>query len=1110
MKSRLYRFVSFALLFVVCAYSVFSAISGAWSVDDNISASTVLNGVTINWTGTPGSTDYSNDTFDSTPYWTDPYNGSFSGGPSLYMRFRPYGTNRTITVTFSRPVDNPVLHIDGIGDEKSNSVSTTVFTLNSFSASSPDVAITRLSGNQAFAVNAAAKSFQRVTGTTNKKEECKDVVSEGTGCGSIQFNGTGITSLTFNVSWSGTNNGNTGDEMEIRWSLGTSVVIKKQSVGSTGTYNFSGTNGIGSFSLNTATANPATSAQYKIPNNSQNITITETPAAGMVLSTVTCRDPAGNIVPSGLSGSTATLTPANYSNINQVITCTFVNSVAQPSLRITKSNNGPWTAGSAGAVYSLNIANIGGLATSGTITSRDELPAGITANWTGTRSVTSNGINWSCNFSGQSVTCTTGNSINYTGTNSSTITLPVNINVTANNGNLLTNYASVGGGGDAYNGGIAPTAGTGCSDSNHCASNTITITNQSPQSYDVTTPTLQNTLPSTSIPTLGGSDPDGSVAGFRINSLPSAAGGTLYLCNAGCSAVSLGQVIPQSQASSLQFDPAAGFNGSAVFTYSAIDNLDASDPTPANYTIPIGYSFVCSKVYASASTGDRTAIYELSGSTMTAVATAPQNVGGLAISANGLAYYDNATFTNPPLYSHNGVAQTTTGASVPGLLVGEAADTNGDIYYIDSSRHLRRVNSGSGGAASDLGAITFAPGDTIGPSLAYGDMTFDGNGRLYWYSSVGGNGATYLYIVNINTRIARNAGQVGPNGATGVAFNAAGQLITTTNSGQTVVSIDITSPTLPTTTLGTANPRIYDMGSCAAPLFNPNLISQKSVSNITLGQNPANVANVNDVLEYTVIVTNTGNLGSSSATLQDSIPSGTAYIANSTTMNGTAVTDNGGAMPFGVARVINSIGQPAGVINPGGGSSTVKFRVRANSSGLPSEIRNTAVTQFITTNSGFDTSQTVNSNETVTPTFLAPPNVALIKTCPVPATCETAPQLSATDLTFSIQFTNSGGKSATSLIIIDAVPDNTDFQIGSGAANPATTGITFLIEYSADYNPANPAAATWTYTPVSAGGGAPAGYDRLVKALRWRVTTGALSNNTPDNTGTVGFNVRIR
>ena len=67
-----------------------------------------------------------------------------------------------------------------------------------------------------------------------------------------------------------------------------------------------------------------------------------------------------------------------------------------------------------------------------------------------------------------------------------------------------------------------------------------------------------------------------------------------------------------------------------------------------------------------------------------------------------------------------------------------------------------------------------------------------------------------------------------------------------------------------------------------------------------------------------------------------------------------------------------------------------------------------------------------------------------------------------------------------------------------------------VIKYSPDYDPSNPGAATWAYAPVSGGGGADAGYDRLVKAVRWRVTAGSLVQTVPDNSGNVAFVSKIR
>jgi uncharacterized repeat protein (TIGR01451 family) len=169
-------------------------------------------------------------------------------------------------------------------------------------------------------------------------------------------------------------------------------------------------------------------------------------------------------------------------------------------------------------------------------------------------------------------------------------------------------------------------------------------------------------------------------------------------------------------------------------------------------------------------------------------------------------------------------------------------------------------------------------------------------------------------------------------------------------------------------------------------------------------------------------------------------------------------------------------------------------------------------------NVGFVFSVTDNAQKTSLLTSIAiqpfgtslPPSVLLVKTCSAPANCETANQLPGTDLTYTIQYTNSGGQSAQGFILIDAIPANTDFKISS-PTSVAPSGLNFVVEYSYDYLSTTPNAATWTNAPpANNGGGATTGYNALVKAIRWRSISGSLSNANPNNTGTVSFIVKIR
>jgi hypothetical protein len=126
------------------------------------------------------------------------------------------------------------------------------------------------------------------------------------------------------------------------------------------------------------------------------------------------------------------------------------------------------------------------------------------------------------------------------------------------------------------------------------------------------------------------------------------------------------------------------------------------------------------------------------------------------------------------------------------------------------------------------------------------------------------------------------------------------------------------------------------------------------------------------------------------------------------------------------------------------------------------------------------------------------PSVALVKSVTPLGT-----QPPGTDLTYTVTFTNSDGAAAQSLVIADPIPANTDFKVGSVTNNLGTTGLTVAVEYS------NDGGTTWTYTPASGGGGAPAGYDRNVTNIRWTFT-GNLSQTSPNNTGSVTFTSLIR
>jgi uncharacterized repeat protein (TIGR01451 family) len=107
-----------------------------------------------------------------------------------------------------------------------------------------------------------------------------------------------------------------------------------------------------------------------------------------------------------------------------------------------------------------------------------------------------------------------------------------------------------------------------------------------------------------------------------------------------------------------------------------------------------------------------------------------------------------------------------------------------------------------------------------------------------------------------------------------------------------------------------------------------------------------------------------------------------------------------------------------------------------------------------------------------------------------------------TDLTYTITATNAGSDPAVSVVAVDSVAAQVRFQVGS-AASTLPAGVTATVAYS------NDAGATWTYTPVSLGCAAPAGFDGCVNRVRWSLQN-PLSSVAPNNVASFSFVARIK
>ncbi|MCA0899353.1 isopeptide-forming domain-containing fimbrial protein [Microbulbifer agarilyticus] len=85
----------------------------------------------------------------------------------------------------------------------------------------------------------------------------------------------------------------------------------------------------------------------------------------------------------------------------------------------------------------------------------------------------------------------------------------------------------------------------------------------------------------------------------------------------------------------------------------------------------------------------------------------------------------------------------------------------------------------------------------------------------------------------------------------------------------------------------------------------PLLVVTKTVQ-LVVDNLSAGIVDPEDVLRYTISVANMGGKDATEARLVDLVPAGTSYVANSTTLNGFDVADNGGASPLEAGLAISS------------------------------------------------------------------------------------------------------------------------------------------------------------------------------------------------------------
>ncbi|MBN1040239.1 DUF11 domain-containing protein [Clostridium botulinum] len=185
-------------------------------------------------------------------------------------------------------------------------------------------------------------------------------------------------------------------------------------------------------------------------------------------------------------------------------------------------------------------------------------------------------------------------------------------------------------------------------------------------------------------------------------------------------------------------------------------------------------------------------------------------------------------------------------------------------------------------------------------------------------------------------------------------------------------------------------------------------------------------AKVNDVITYTIVLTNTGNVTSNNIVITDTIPNNTTFVTNSVTVNGISQSGANPAPPTGVN--VGSIAPSA--------TTTLIFKVTVNTIPSPNPIPNSALASYTyTVNPSFPNGK---SAQNLTNTVNTQVNQATIDNTNgggmIKAVDKSFTKVGDT-LTYTIGLTNTGNVAADNVIFTDTIPNGTAFVTNSVTVN---------------------------------------------------------------------------
>jgi uncharacterized repeat protein (TIGR01451 family) len=497
--------------------------------------------------------------------------------------------------------------------------------------------------------------------------------------------------------------------------------------------------------------------------------------------------------------------------------------------------------------------------------------------------------------------------------------------------------------------------------------------------------------------------------------------------------------------------------------------------------------------------------------TAAATITGTGNGGDMAFNAGGTLYIINQ---NRQLYS----ASTAGGAAtLVGTVTFPGGATPGTLGLgVDGTRLLIQTQNPSNMYAITLPSLAATLLDTLGGgTTATGDLSTavvpapslsitktDGVTNTYQGASV-----TYTIVVTNNgtypvTGTVTDTIPAGLTGATWTCAASAGSSCAAA-SGSGNISTSATLLASGTATYTVTATVTASSGSIAntATVAPPSWFTDATPANNTATDTDTVVAAADLQLtkaaattfavgynaSYTLTARNNGpQSAAGTITGRDTLPA--RLTNNSATGTGWTCNNSGGTVTC----------TRSGPVTSGTTLPAITLTVTVAATATPSVTNSASVSSSTT----FDPNSSNNTSSTTTSVLY----LSLVKSY----TLGGANPTPGTDINYSVDYTNHGGAPHQSLVLVDPnasttlkINDNADFKLGSVTNNLGSTGLAVAVAYS-DNN-----GVTFTYTPTSGAGGAPAGYDRNVTHIRWTFT-GNFSQTAPNNTGSVAFTTRIR